>query len=177
MTNAIHSLKAATTEYVSQYGINQFISGQMTANDLATMYDQVDELNGLTINEAEQIIQGKLNEFISSIEDENKVAEFWENVSEHAEYSDDSALATVSIYLSGKTINTDFFIKNYVTKSAFGRLTGLDTWRLLLSRAKRVDVRHSDFDAYQEHITVCGTTFKVVTTSSPNGNEVSVNEI
>ena len=177
MTNAIHSLKTATAEYVNQYGINQFISGQMTAEDLATMYDQVDELNGLSIEEAEQIIQSKLNEFIANIEDENEVAEFWENVSEHAEYSDDSALATVSIYLSGKTIDTDFFIKNYVTKSAFGRPIGLDTWRLLLSRAKRIDVRHSDFDAYEEHITVCGTTFKAVTTSSPDGSEVSVHEI
>ena len=177
MTNAIQSLKAAATEYVSQYGINQFISGQMTANDLATMYAQVDELNGLTIDEAEQVIQGKLNEFISSIEDDADVTEFWDNVSEHAEHSDDSALATVSIYLSGKKMDTDFFIKNYVTKSAFGRHIGLDTWRLLLSRAKRVDIKHCDFDAYEEHITVCGTTFKVVTTSSPDGNEVSVYEI
>jgi len=177
MTNAIQSLKTATAEYVNQYGINQFISGQMTAQGLATMYDQVDELNGLSIEEAEQIIQSKLNEFIANIEDEDELVEFWENVSEHAEHSDDSALATVSIYLSGKKIDTDFFVKNYVTKSAFGRHTGLDTCRLLLSRAKRIDVRHSDFDAYEEHITVCGVTFRAVTTCSPDGNEVSVHEI
>jgi hypothetical protein len=176
---ATASLKAATAEYVNQYGIDQFITGQMTAEELAIMYYQVDELNGIDFQEAEEIIQGKINEFIANIEneDESKVAEFWENVSECTQHNIVLAFTIVAAYLSGKKIDTEFFISNYTTKSAFGRLTGLINWRLGMSRADIVHHRLTEFDAYEESITLCGTKFQVVTICGPNGNEASVNEI
>jgi hypothetical protein len=71
MTNAqaTASLKAGFAEYLSLYGVEQFLTGENTALSMAQQYDEVDELCGLTIEEAAEIMQAQIDAAIELLGD------------------------------------------------------------------------------------------------------------
>ena len=73
MTNAqaTASLKAGFAEYLSIYGVEQFLTGENTALSMAAQYEEVDELNGLTIEEAAEIMQSQIDAAIELLGDDN----------------------------------------------------------------------------------------------------------
>jgi hypothetical protein len=68
---ATQSLKAGFAEYLSLYGVEQFISGENSALSMAVQYDEVDELCGLTIDEAAEIMQSQIDGAIELLIDDN----------------------------------------------------------------------------------------------------------
>ena len=73
MTNAqaTASLKAGFAEYLSLYGVEHFLTRENTALSMAAQYEEVDELNGLTIEEAAEIMQSQIDAAIELLGDDN----------------------------------------------------------------------------------------------------------
>lgn len=173
---AIQSLKAGFAEYLSLYGVEQFITGENTALSMAQQYDEVDELNGLTVGEAAEIMQAQISATVL-----NQVAE---------QISEDELEEALDILVSSdvtsivKAINTPptakEFVETFVRFNENGKATSIDYGLLTLSGwgVKRNSAL-KEFDAYEDIVIHfrTGKPFKIVTTCSPNGNEVSVYEI
>jgi hypothetical protein len=68
---ATASLKAGFAEYLSLYGVEQFLTGENSALLMAAQYDEVDELCGLTINEAAEIMQSQIDAAIELLGDDS----------------------------------------------------------------------------------------------------------
>jgi len=68
---ATASLKAGFAEYLSLYGVEQFVTGENSALSMAAQYDEVDELCGLTIDEAAEIMQSQIDAAIELLRDDN----------------------------------------------------------------------------------------------------------
>jgi len=68
---ATASLKAGFAEYISLYGVEQFLTGENTALSMAAQYDEVDELCGLTIEEAAEIMQSQIDAAIELLGDDS----------------------------------------------------------------------------------------------------------
>ena len=161
MTNAqaTASLKAGFAEYLSLYGVEQFLTGENTALSMAAQYNEVHELNVWTIEEAAEIMQAQIS-------------------------------ATVDILVSSnvtsivKAINTPptakAFVETFVKFDENGKARSIDYVLLTLSGwgVKRNSTL-KEFDAYEDIVihSRTGKPFKIVTTCSPDGNEVSVYEI
>jgi len=65
------SLKAGFAEYLSLYGVEQFLTGENSALLMAAQYDEVDELCGLTIDEAAEIMQSQIDAAIELLGDDS----------------------------------------------------------------------------------------------------------
>ena len=68
---ATASLKAGFAEYLSLYGVEQFVTGENSALSMAVQYDEVDELCGLTIDEAAEIMQSQIDAAIELLGDDS----------------------------------------------------------------------------------------------------------
>jgi hypothetical protein len=175
MTNAqaTASLKAGFAEYLSLYGVEQFLTRENTALSMAQQYDEVDELCGLTIEEAAEIMQAQIDAAIEAQEEFNSFDEILIEAARRTVYAKMETIKKASNIQPTAQAFTDTFVRfdnNGVARSVDYSLLLASGWDIKSQRA--ID----GFDAYEDVFVHLRTEqiLYIITTAGPNGSEVTV---